>query len=65
MRLSIILLFVVFTVFVAGCSSQSGSSRVALKQIDRDYVDTVNRQATVGGVDVYWINPPQKEKNED
>jgi len=54
-----------FIILSAGCSSQGKHSGAALYEVDQDYVDAVNRQARMGGmnkVDVYWVNPPVKRK---
>jgi len=53
------------TLLLTGCSSREDHSSVALYEIDRAYVDAVNREARMGGtskVDVYWVNPPVKRK---
>ncbi|RUO68362.1 hypothetical protein [Idiomarina ramblicola] len=67
MRILFVVLLSVSTLLLTGCSSRSQHSGVALYEIDRGYVDAVNREARMGGtskVDVYWVNPPVKKKAE-
>jgi starvation-inducible outer membrane lipoprotein len=53
------------TLFLIGCTSHPEHMRQSRYEVDSDYMSKVERQARMGGmsnVEVYWVNPPRKEK---
>jgi len=46
-------------VAVAGCAS--GPSAPDLAAYDFEYMARVERAARLAGVDVFWVNPPQRK----
>ncbi|ASG65048.1 hypothetical protein CEW91_02285 [Idiomarina piscisalsi] len=55
----------VAVLFLTGCSSQPESMSQSRYEVDSEYVSKVERQARMSGmsnVEVYWVNPPRKEK---
>lgn len=68
MRVLVIVLLSGLGSLLSGCSSNGDQPGANLKETDHEYVNAVNREARFGGVrkvDVYWVNPPQKRKDED
>ncbi|MCH2455413.1 MAG: hypothetical protein MK192_06955 [Idiomarina sp.] len=54
------------TLFLIGCTSHPDNMRQSRYEVDSDYMSKVESQARMGGmsnVEVYWVNPPRKEKS--
>jgi hypothetical protein len=54
------------TLFLIGCTSHPDNMRQSVYEVDRDYMNKVDRAARMGSaknVRVYWINPPRKEES--
>ena len=55
MKRILVLVFLLMIASVAGCSTAPRAY-----EPDRNRVAAIERAATMGGVKIYWINPPQK-----
>lgn len=54
------------TLFLIGCTSHPENMRQSRYEVDSEYMSKVEHQARMGGmsnVEVYWVNPPRKEKS--
>lgn len=58
----------VAALFLTGCSSQPENMSQSRYEVDSEYMSKVEQQARMGGmsnVEVYWVNPPRKEKSSE
>jgi len=52
-------------VLLAGCATQRESKIAATDNLDHGKMGVIDEHATNNMVNVYWVNPPRKKKDDD
>ncbi|MGY6553144.1 MAG: hypothetical protein ACXIUM_01350 [Wenzhouxiangella sp.] len=64
MKIRIVLMAALVSGMVSGCASLESGERRGL-EVQGEHVAAVERAADQQGVEVIWINPPQKQRTRD